>query len=81
MIPNSIQLYRVLEEQWCGRYHAHNSSRWQNSNGNWNVPVLYKNERKRNLDLNWIENDWNENYRFLTVRNCFYSPPMAEFSF
>jgi len=42
-------------------------------NGNRNVPYLNKNDSKRNLNLNWWNNDWNSNYRFLAVRHfyCF----------
>jgi hypothetical protein len=45
---------------------------WQNPNGNRNVPYLNWNDAKRNLNLNWFENDWNENYRFAAVRNSLY---------
>jgi hypothetical protein len=34
-------------------------------NGNRNVPNLNKDGSKRNLNLNWWDNDWNGNYRFL----------------
>lgn len=60
-------------------------------NGNRNVPYLSRNDSKRNLNLNWWDNDWNSNYRFLAVRNfysfsrdslsrvlfksCFFQPP------
>lgn len=42
-------------------------------NGNRNVPYLNKDGSKRNLNLNWFDNDWNSNYRFLAVRHyyCF----------
>ena len=42
-------------------------------NDNRNVPCLNKDDSKRNLNLNWWDNDWNPNYRFLAVRNfhCF----------
>jgi len=38
-------------------------------NGNRNVPYLNKDDSKRNLNLNWWNNDWNPIYRFLAVRN------------
>src|SRR3989338_10552586 len=38
-------------------------------NGNRNVPYLNRNDSKRNLNLNWFDNDWNANYRFLAVRH------------
>jgi hypothetical protein len=40
--------------------------------GNRNVLVLSENDSKRKLNLNWFDNDWNGNYRFLGVRNCAY---------
>ena len=41
-------------------------------NGNRNVAYLNSDDRERNLNLNWIDdNDWNRNYRFLAVRNSF----------
>ena len=40
----------------------HTGSVWQNRNGNRNVPYLNRNGSKRNLNLNWIENDWNDIY-------------------
>lgn len=42
-------------------------------NGNRNVACLYYDDNGRNLNLNWFDNDWNGNYRFLAVRNCFHS--------
>ena len=39
-------------------------------NDNRNVPCLNKDDSKRNLNLNWWDNDWNGNYRFLAVRHC-----------
>lgn len=52
---------------------AYIGSVWQNRNGNRNVPYLNRNGSKRNLNLNWIDNDWNENYRFAAVRNSLHS--------
>lgn len=48
---------------------------WQNPDGNRNVPYLNRNADKRNLNLNWFDNDWDSNYRFAAVRNslCFYA--------
>ena len=37
--------------------------------GNRYVPVLNRNDSKRNLNLNNWANDWNGYYRFLGVRN------------
>ena len=42
---------------------------WQNWNDNRNVPYLYSNDSRRNLNLNWFENDWNSNDRLLRPRN------------
>ena len=40
-------------------------------NGNRNVPYLYRNGSNRDLNLNWRNDDWNGNYRFLAVRYSF----------
>lgn len=50
---------------------------WQNRDGNRNVPYLNRDGTKRNLNLNWNDNDWDAIFRFLVVRNslCF-SPPL-----
>lgn len=55
---------------WCyGKYFIHfDGSSWVNRDGNRNVPYLNKNDSKRNLNLNWFDNDWNDYWRFLTVR-------------
>jgi len=42
---------------------------WQNPNGNRNVPYLNRNDSNRKLNLNWIDNDWNDVCRFAAVRN------------
>lgn len=47
---------------------------WQNFNGNRNCPYLNRNGSKRNLNLNWIDNDFNEICRFAAVRNSLRSP-------
>ncbi len=50
---------------------------WQNSNGNRYVPYLNRNGSNRKLNLNWIDNDWNDICRFAAVRNwlhCEYPP-------
>jgi hypothetical protein len=46
---------------------------WTNADGNRNVPYLNVNDDKRKLNLNWLDNDWNANYRFLAVRKYFIS--------
>ncbi len=42
---------------------------WTNPDGNRNVPYLYKDDNERNLNLNWWDNEWNDNYRFMAVCN------------
>lgn len=42
-------------------------STWVNSNDNRNVAYLNRDGSKRNLNLNWYDNDWNGNCRFLAV--------------
>jgi hypothetical protein len=37
--------------------------------GNRNVPKLWKNDDDWKLNLDWWDNDWNSDYRFLAVRN------------
>jgi len=49
---------------------------WQVPNGNRNVLCLESDDRKRNLNLNWLENDWNENWRFAAVRKFFFILPL-----
>lgn len=44
------------------------------SRGNRNVLYAYENSDKRNLNLNWDNNEWHENCRFLAVRNFLLSP-------
>ncbi|HBA36923.1 TPA: hypothetical protein DCZ15_03555 [Candidatus Falkowbacteria bacterium] len=46
---------------------------WHNTNGNRNVSYLNVDGNKRKLNLNWFDNDWNANYRFLGVRQYFIS--------
>ena len=61
----------AIGEQWHGRLLAQGSV--GKVNGNRNVTYLDRNDSKRNLNLNWWDNDWNSNYRFLAVRHsqCF----------
>jgi hypothetical protein len=41
-------------------------------NGYRNVAYLWNDDNGRNLNLNWIDNDWNDNYRFLAVRKSLH---------
>ena len=50
-------------------------SRWQDS-GNWHVAYLNRNGDKRNLNLNWIHNDFNSNCRFLVSRQSLHDTPV-----
>lgn len=50
---------------------------WQNLNGNRNCPYLNRNGSKRNLNLNWIENDWNDLCRFVAVRQSLRSSSLG----
>src|SRR3989344_7590643 len=47
-------------------------------NLNRNVPELWNDNGKRKLNLNWFDNDWNRNYRFLGVRHSYFSPFLME---
>ncbi|MFA5163524.1 MAG: hypothetical protein WC441_03270 [Patescibacteria group bacterium] len=47
---------------------------WQNANGNRNAPYLDVDDNRRKLNLNWFDNDWNENCRFLAVCKYFVFP-------
>ena len=48
---------------------AGGGSSWVNPNSNRNVPYLNGYNGNRKLNLNWFDNDWNDNWRFLAVRN------------
>ena len=41
---------------------------WRDSNGNLNCVVLWSNNGVRNFNLNWIDNHWNDNFRFVGSR-------------
>jgi len=45
---------------------------WRNWNDNRHVPYLSSNAGKRNLNLNWLDNRWDEHYRFAAVRMSFH---------
>jgi len=38
-------------------------------------PYVNWNDDERNLIFNWIDNDWNDNYRFLAVRKPIHATP------
>lgn len=46
---------------------------WQRPHGYRVVPCLWSDVRERNLNLNWLDNRWNANYRFAAVRNSLHS--------
>jgi hypothetical protein len=52
--------------RWCP---VRNGSVWVNRNGNRYSPYLDNWGDKRKLNLNWIDNKWNDNCRFAAVRN------------
>jgi hypothetical protein len=76
LYPKLYTTPTVLKEWWTRK--TKNDIRlgsiWHNANDNRNVPVLNFDDNKRKLNLNWFDNDWNDNYRFLGVRKCFYYP-------
>jgi len=49
-----------------------NGSVWVNSNGNRNVAYLNRDGDERNLNLNWDDDNWNDNCRFLAVSQYFH---------
>jgi len=53
------------------------NSVWRNLNDR-NVAYLWDVSGRRNLNLNWLENDWNAKYRFAAVRNLLYFPSFTE---
>ncbi len=53
----------------------HIGSLWQNRNGNRYAPYLNRNGSKRDLNLNWVDNDWDEICRFAAVRNSLHFSP------
>ncbi len=57
-----------------GTLHNNGGSVWRNLNGNRNVAYLDRNDAKRNLNLNWYENDWNDICRFAAVRKSRPAP-------
>jgi hypothetical protein len=59
----------MFERQWFRRYLVHcDGSVWTNPNGNRNVGYLWEDDDNRKLNLNWFDNRWNANYRFLAFR-------------
>ena len=56
-------------------------SAWVGRSGNRNVAYLNRNGSKRNLNLNWYDNDWNDNCRFLAVGNSLCFPSFFRMGF
>ena len=79
-IPNNIQSEDYSTDGGLGDI-AYNGSVWQNSNGNRYCPYLNRNGLKRDLNLNWIENDWNDICRFAAVRKFIYFPALTSGGF
>ncbi len=57
------------------------NSVWQRPFGLRYVPYLWDDSDKRNLNLNWFDDDWNASYRFAAVHNSLYSPMFLHRSF
>lgn len=73
-MPNKIQ--SLEHSRGGGMGDILRISVWRNPNGKRNIPYLNWNGNERYLNLNWFENDWNENYRFVALRKSFlFSPP------
>ncbi len=71
-IPNSMQSREHSRDGGLGGVWYVIGSVWQNPNGDRNVAVLNYDDNRRKLNLNWFDNDWNDKYRFLAVRNSLY---------
>ena len=69
--PKLDSTVRVIEQWWL-RWLCMFCARFRNDNGNECVPYL--DLANRNVNLNWLDNDWNENDSFGRSRNHFYSP-------
>lgn len=68
MQPNTSTCGAVPQTVLC----TFDGSSWVNPNGNRNVPYLNENSQKRNLNLNYWDDEWNANYRFAAVRNSLH---------
>ena len=69
-IPNKIQLQEYSKSSDIDdilRVYV-----WRNPSGNRNVAYLNRYDAKRNLNLNYFDDDWNEYYRFAAVRNDYF---------
>src|SRR4030042_7130203 len=84
-LSHKIQPKEYLMGSGLGGILYNLGSSFVNDNGNRNHPYLNCNDDKRKLNLNWNDDDnhWNDNCRFVAVRNSFYSLPAVreEFSF
>ncbi len=68
-----INEVKLINGQCHRRYFVQNyGSVWQNRNGNRNVGYLNFNDGQRKLNLNWIDNDWNDICRFAAVRQFLF---------
>ena len=72
-IRYSLKITTVFKGQWNRWLPAHTAR----VDDNVNVPVLNSNGAKRDLNLNWWDNDWPDNWRLLSVR---YVPRFSSFS-
>ena len=81
MMPNSIQPREYSKGGVPDGILRKFGSVWVHPNGNRNVVYLTSDGRKRNLNLNWNDNDWTGVCRFLAFRQCFISPLLIRGSF
>lgn len=79
--PKYYTALRVFKEQCHGWYFCTNDGSRCVLDDNENVPVLYRNDNKRELNLNNCQNKWNNNCRFAAVRNSLLFPAKSGFLF
>lgn len=79
--PNAIQPREYSTGSGTdGILHIALGSSWMNRNDNQLVPYLVYYGDDRRLNLNYYDNDWNDNCRFLALRKSFIlSWPSGEF--
>ncbi len=66
--PKCDTVLRVFERQWNGWCFAHY---WEHANGNRNFPYLNRDNRKRYVNLTWMNRlnpRWNDNWGFFLSR-------------
>jgi len=63
-----------IPEDWRPFYLIFPGTGWQDSDGNRQVPYLNWNGDRWYLNWNWLENDFNQNFRLVRLCNYLYSP-------